>query len=297
MTEQPREYWRWQEYHRVRNDKSWKNKDVITAGVDVGSVGSKAAIMIDGEMYAWAVTRTGSNSPDSANKVMGMVLQDTDLKQSDIQYTVGTGYGRVNVPMANKAITEIACHAKGANYIWGPSVRTILDVGGQDIKAIHCDESGRVTAFLMNDKCAAGTGRGMEVFADLLQIPIEDIGKVSLSVDVEPPPVSCTCVAFAKTEAIGLLRKGWTREKVLAAYTRAMAIRMANLVNRVGLEKEFVITGGQSKNMGIVTRIETILGVKTLPSPNWREGGLDPMVAGAAGAALLGKALYLKSKG
>jgi benzoyl-CoA reductase subunit A len=300
MTDQPkpaREYWRWQEYHRVRSDRSWKNKDVITAGIDVGSVGSKAAIMIDGDMYAWAVTRTGSNSPDSAKKVLSMVLEDTDLKASDIQYTVGTGYGRVNVPMANKAITEIACHAKGANYIWGPSVRTILDVGGQDIKAIRCDETGRVTSFLMNDKCAAGTGRGMEVFADLLQIPIEDIGKVSLSIDEEPPPVSCTCVAFAKTEAIGLLRKGWTREKVLAAYTRAMAIRMANLVNRVGLEKEFVITGGQSKNMGIVSRIENILGIKTLPSPNWREGGLDPMIAGAAGAALLGKALYLKSQG
>ena len=297
QTKDTKEYWRWQEYHRVRSDKSWKNKDVITAGVDVGSVGSKAAIMIDGEMYAWAVTRTGANSPDSAKKVMGMVLQDTDLQQSDIKYTVGTGYGRVNVPMANKAITEIACHAKGANYIWGPSVRTILDVGGQDIKAIHCDETGRVTSFLMNDKCAAGTGRGMEVFADLLKIPIEDIGKVSLSIDEEPPPVSCTCVAFAKTEAMGLLRKGWTREKVLAAYTRAMAIRMANLINRVGLEKEFVITGGQSKNMGIVSRVESILGVKTLPSPNWREGGFDPMIAGAAGAALLGKALYLKSQG
>jgi bzd-type benzoyl-CoA reductase Q subunit len=300
MTQNPKdakEYWRWQEYHRVRNDKAWKNKDIITAGVDVGSVGSKAAIMIDGDIYAWAVTRTGSNSPDSAKKVMGMVLEGTDLRQNDIQYTVGTGYGRVNVPMANKAITEIACHAKGANFIWGPSVRTILDVGGQDIKAIHCDETGRVTSFLMNDKCAAGTGRGMEVFADLLQIPIEDIGRVSLSVNEEPQPVSCTCVAFAKTEAIGLLRKGWTREKVLAAYTRAMAIRMANLINRVGLEKEFVITGGQSKNMGIVSRIENILGVKTLPSPNWREGGLDPMIAGAAGAALLGRALYLKSKG
>ncbi|MCW4010490.1 MAG: benzoyl-CoA reductase, bzd-type, subunit Q [Candidatus Bathyarchaeota archaeon] len=300
MTQQPKdttEYWRWQEYHRVRSEKSWSNKDVITAGIDVGSVGSKAAIMIDGDMYAWAVTRTGSNSPDSAKKVLGMVLEDTGLQLDDIKYTVGTGYGRVNVPMANKAITEIACHAKGANYIWGPSVRTILDVGGQDIKAIHCDETGRVTSFLMNDKCAAGTGRGMEVFADLLKIPIEDIGKVSLSLDEEPEPVSCTCVAYAKTEAVGLLRKGWTREKVLAAYTRAMAVRMANLINRVGLEKEFVITGGQSKNMGIVSRIENILGVKTLPSPNWREGGLDPMIAGAAGAALFGKALYAKSQG
>jgi benzoyl-CoA reductase subunit A len=291
------EYWRWIEYHRVVPDKKWKNKDIITAGVDVGSVGSKAAIMIDGDIYSWGVTRTGSNSPESASKALGMALEDTELRAEDLKYIVGTGYGRVNVPMANKAITEIACHAKGANYIWGPSVRTVLDVGGQDIKAIRIDETGRVVSFLMNDKCAAGTGRGMEVFADLLQIPIEQIGEVSLKVAQEPEPVSCTCVAFAKTEAMGLLRKGWSKEKVLASYTRAMAVRMANLINRVGLERELVITGGQSKNIGIVSRIEENLGVKTLPSPKWRENGLDPMVAGAIGAALLGRALYLKAQG
>ena len=290
------EYWRWQEYHRIMPDKTWNAKDLITAGVDVGSVGSKAAIMINGEIYSWGIMRTGSNSPESATKALDWALKDTGLKVVDLKYIVGTGYGRVNVPMAHKAITEIACHAKGANYIWGPSVRTVLDVGGQDIKAIHCDETGRVTSFLMNDKCAAGTGRGMEVFADLLQIPIEEIGKVSLQIDEEPPPVSCTCVAFAKTEAMGLLRKGWSKEKVLAAYTRAMAVRMGNLIKRVGLEKDLVITGGQSKNLGIVTRIENLLGVKCLPMPNWRENGLDPMVAGAIGAALLGKALYEKAQ-
>jgi bzd-type benzoyl-CoA reductase Q subunit len=290
------EYWRWQEYHRIFSEKKWKNKDIITAGVDVGSVGSKAAIMIDGEVYSWGIMRTGSNSPESATKALNWALEGTGLGVGDLKYIVGTGYGRVNVPMANKAITEIACHAKGANYIWGPSVRTVLDVGGQDIKAIRCDDTGRVTSFLMNDKCAAGTGRGMEVFADLLQIPIEEIGEVSLKIDKEPEPVSCTCVAFAKTEAMGLLRKGWSKEKVLAAYTRAMAVRMGNLINRVGLEKELVITGGQSKNIGIVTRIENILGVKTLPAPNWRENGLDPMVAGAIGAGLLAKALYEKSQ-
>jgi bzd-type benzoyl-CoA reductase Q subunit len=291
------EYWRWQEYHRVLSDKTWKNKDLITAGVDVGSVGSKAAIMIDGEIYAWGIMRTGSNSPESATKALNWALEDTGLRVDDLKYIVGTGYGRVNVPMAHKAITEIACHAKGANYIWGSSVHTVLDVGGQDIKAIRIDETGRVVSFLMNDKCAAGTGRGMEVFADLLKIPIEQIGEESLKVETEPEPVSCTCVAFAKTEAMGLLRKGWSKEKVLAAYTRAMAVRMANLINRVGLEKELVITGGQSKNSGIVTRIENVLGVKTLPSPKWRENGLDPMVAGAIGAALLGRALYLKAQG
>ena len=290
------EYWRWQEYHRVFSEKKWKNKDIITAGVDVGSVGSKAVVMLDGEVFSWGVMRTGSNSPDSAKKVLDWAMEGTGLRVDDLEYVVGTGYGRVNVPMANRAITEIACHAKGANYIWGSSVRTVLDVGGQDIKAIHCDKTGRVTSFLMNDKCAAGTGRGMEVFADLLQIPIERIGEFSLKVKEEPPPVSCTCVAFAKTEAMGLLRKGWSKEKVLAAYTHAMAIRMGNLVNRVGLEKEFVITGGQSKNIGIVSRIEEALGVKCLPMPNWRENGLDPMIAGAIGAALFAKALYEKAQ-
>ena len=290
------EYWRWREYHKIVPNKEWKDADVITVGVDVGSVGSKAAIMTDGDLYASSVMRTGSNSPDSAKKVMNWAMEGTGLKLNDLQYIVGTGYGRVNVPMANKAITEIACHAKGANYIWGPTVRTILDVGGQDVKAIRCDERGRVTSFLMNDKCAAGTGRGMEVFADLLKIPIGEVGEASLKIDEEPDPVSITCVVFSKTEAMGLLRKGWPKEKVLAAYTRAMALRMCKLLERVGIEKDFVITGGQSKNIGIVTRIENIIGIKRLPVPPWEENGLDPMVAGAIGAALLAKALYEKSQ-
>jgi bzd-type benzoyl-CoA reductase Q subunit len=289
------EYWRWLEYQRVMPKMDWRNAEIITAGVDVGSVGSKAAILADGEMYAWSVMRTGSNSSDSAKKALGWAMEGTGLTLKDFNYIVGTGYGRVNVPMANRAITEIACHAKGANYIWGQSVRTVLDVGGQDVKAIRCDEKGKVVSFLMNDKCAAGTGRGMEVIADLLKIPIEDVGKVSLSVTEEPEPVSSTCVVFAKTEAVGLLRKGWSKEKVLAAYVRAMAIRMSELIEKVGCEKEFVITGGQSKNIGIVHRVENILGVKRLPVPNLDETGLDPASAGAIGAALFAKALHEKS--
>jgi bzd-type benzoyl-CoA reductase Q subunit len=289
------EYWRWLEYQRVIPKMNWRNAEIITAGVDVGSVGSKAAILADGKMYAWSVMRTGSNSSDSAKKALGWAMEGTGLTLKDFNYIVGTGYGRVNVPMANRAITEIACHAKGANYIWGQSVRTVLDVGGQDVKAIRCDESGKVVSFLMNDKCAAGTGRGMEVIADLLKIPIEDVGKVSLSVTEEPEPVSSTCVVFAKTEAVGLLRKGWPKEKVLAAYVRAMAIRMSELIEKVGCEKDFVITGGQSKNIGIVHRVENILGVKRLPVPNLEETGLDPTSAGAIGAALFAKALHEKS--
>ena len=290
------DYWRWLEYRSIMPGRNWKNAEIITAGVDVGSVGSKAVIMADGKIYSWSVMRTGSNSSDSAKKVMDWAMEGTGLELSDFNYIVGTGYGRVNVPMANRAITEIACHAKGANYIWGPTVRTVLDVGGQDVKAIRCDERGKVVSFLMNDKCAAGTGRGMEVIADLLKIPIEDVGKVSLSVTEEPNPVSSTCVVFAKTEAVGLLRKGWPKEKVLAAYMRAMAIRMSELIEKVGCERDFVITGGQSKNIGIVRRVENILGMKRLPVPNLEQTGLDPISAGAIGAALFAKALYEKSR-
>jgi len=289
------EYWRWLEYQRVMPSRGLNNAEIITAGVDVGSVGSKAVIMTDGDVYSWSVMRTGSNSSDSAKKALGWAMEDTGLTLKDFNYIVGTGYGRVNVPMANRAITEIACHAKGANYIWGPSVRTVLDVGGQDVKAIRCDQNGKVVSFLMNDKCAAGTGRGMEVIADLLKIPIEDVGKVSLSVTEEPKPVSSTCVVFAKTEAVGLLRKGWSKEQVLAAYMRAMSIRMSELIEKVGCERDFVITGGQSKNIGIVQRVESILGMKSLPAPNVKETGRDPVAAGAIGAALYAKALYEKS--
>lgn len=291
-----KEYWRWLEYRKSMPNMNWTDAEIVTAGVDVGSVGSKAVIMLDGEIYAWSVMRTGSNSSDSASKALGWAMEDTGITLKDIHYIVGTGYGRVNVPMANRAITEIACHAKGANYIWGPTVRTVLDVGGQDVKAIRCDETGKVVSFLMNDKCAAGTGRGMEVIADLLKIPIEEVGKVSLSVTEEPKPVSSTCVVFAKTEAVGLLRKGWTKEKVLAAYLRAMATRMSELIEKVGCEKDFVITGGQSKNIGLVHRVENILGVKRLPVPDLDESGRDPASAGAIGAALFAKALHEKAQ-
>ncbi len=287
MASQKKEFWRWPEYRRTVPDVDWRSGDIITAGVDIGSVSSKTAIMVDGELYAYAIMRTGSSSPDSAIKVTNWALEGTGMKLEDIHYVVGTGYGRVNVPFAKKAITEIACHARGANFIWGPTVRTVLDMGGQDCKAIKVDEKGKVKAFLMNDKCAAGTGRGMEVFADLLGIPIEDVGEISLQVKEEPPPVSNTCVVFAKAEATALLRKGWPKEKVLAAYTSAMAHRVVELLLRLGVEKDFVITGGIAKNIGVVTRLERELGIKSLPmNPKY-----DPMIAGAIGAALFAKAL------
>jgi len=285
-----KEYWRWKEYNWHDESKDPKGAETITAGVDVGSVSSQVVIMVNGELYAYSNMRTGSDSPDSARNAMNWALENTGLTLDDMHYVVGTGYGRVNVPFANRAITEIACHARGGNMMYGPTVRTILDMGGQDCKAIHCDSRGKVTNFLMNDKCAAGTGRGMEVFADLLAVPIEDVGDLSLDVDEEPPPVSSTCVVFAKSEASSLLREGWSKKRVLAAYCSAMAHRVVSLLERIGVEKEFAITGGIAKNSGVITRLEKELKLKSLKSK------LDTQIAGALGAALFAKALIEKQR-
>jgi bzd-type benzoyl-CoA reductase Q subunit len=285
------EYFRWTEYTWKDPDLDWRKANTLVAGIDVGSVSSQAVVLADDKIYCYCNTRTGSNSPDSARNALGRALEGTEIKDEDLQFVVGTGYGRVNIPMAKKAITEIACHARGANYMGGPTIRTILDMGGQDLKGIHCDERGKVTQFLMNDKCAAGTGRGMEVMAELLQIPIVDVGQMSLDVSEEPPPVSSTCVIFAKSEAIGLLRSGWTKNMVLAAYCSAMAHRVVGLLERIGIEKEFTITGGISKNIGVTSRILKELGdIESVPlNP-------DPQIAGAVGASLFARDLFLKSR-
>lgn len=284
-------YWKWTESSWVDPNTNWREGDIITGGVDVGSVSSQAVIVVDGNIYCYANKRTGSNSPKSAESVMNWALEKANgMGYEDLQYTVGTGYGRVNVPFANRTLSEIACHARGANFMYGSNIRTVLDMGGQDCKAICCDEKGKVTNFLMNDKCAAGTGRGMEVIAELLGVPITEMGELSLQVDEEPPPVSSTCVVFAKSEASALMRKGWPKEKILAAYISAMAHRVANLLERIGMEPEFGITGGIAKNIGVVTRLEKELGIKPL-TPAY-----DTQIAGATGAALFAKALVERSR-
>jgi len=290
MSDDKQEFWRWTEYNWRNADVNPRDADTISGGVDVGSVSTQAVIMTDGELYAFASMRTGFDSPDSARNAMVWAMEDTGLALDDLQYSVGTGYGRVNVPFAQRAITEITCHARGANFIYGPSVRTVLDMGGQDCKCIHCDEKGKVTAFLMNDKCAAGTGRGMEVFADLLSVSIEEMGDLSLDIKEEPPMVSSTCVVFAKSEAIGLMREGWPISKVLASYHAAMAHRVVNLLDRIGMKKEFAITGGIAKNSGIVTRLKRELGVEPLTTK------YDAQIAGAIGAALFARDLLLKER-
>ena len=281
-------FWRWKEY-TWKAERDWRGAEIIIAGVDIGSVSTQAVVMTDGELYAFSSLRTGSSSPDSANRSMEAALEDTGMELKDLSYIVGTGYGRVNVPYAQRTITEIACHARGAHYI-NPAVRTILDMGGQDCKAIRCDERGKVVEFMMNDKCAAGTGRGVETVADLLEVPIEEIGPLSLQVKKEPRPVSTTCIVYARAEILGLFREGWSKEEILASFTAALAKRTCSLLERLGVEKEFIITGGIAKNAGVVKRIERRLGIEGVSSP------IDPQILGAVGAALFAKDLYSKSK-
>jgi len=285
------EFWRWAETNWVNPDICWEDAQFITLGIDVGSVSSQAVIMADGKMYAYGNMRTGSDSPNSARNALKFALEKTTLTEDKLSYCIGTGYGRVNVPMADRTVTEIACHARGANFFYGPKVRTVLDVGGQDIKVIRCDEKGKVTNFLMNDKCAAGTGRGMEVFSDLLSVPIGEVGERSYQVEKEPLAVSSTCVVYAKSEATGLLRKGLSTNEVLAAYCSAMADRIYSLLERVGVEPEFAITGGMAKNRGVIGRLTKKMGLEPLKT-SW-----DTQLAGAAGAALFGYAICQKGKG
>ena len=290
--EQKQEFWRWTESNWKNPDIDWNDAQFITVGIDVGSVSSQAVIMTDGKIFAYGNMRTGSDSPNSARNAFKFALEATDMPEDRMDYCIGTGYGRVNVPFADRSITEIACHARGANFIYGNAVRTVLDVGGQDIKAIQCDEKGKVANFLMNDKCAAGTGRGMEVFSDLLGVPINDVGDRSFEFKgEEPAAVSSTCVVYAKSEATGLLRKGWSKEEVLAAYCKAMAERIYALIERLGVKAEFAVTGGMANNRGVMDRLMPMVGLERMKT-EW-----DTQIAGAAGAALFGYALCQKGKG
>jgi bzd-type benzoyl-CoA reductase Q subunit len=292
VDEQKHAFWRWDESNWKNSDIDWNSAKFITVGIDVGSVSSQAVIMADGQIFAYGNMRTGSDSPDSARNALKFALEVTDMPENRMDYCIGTGYGRVNVPFADRSITEIACHARGANFIYGNEVRTVLDVGGQDIKAIQCDEKGKVVNFLMNDKCAAGTGRGMEVFSDLLGVSITDVGDRSFEFEgEEPSAVSSTCVVYAKSEATGMLRKGWSKEEVLAAYCKAMAENIYALIERLGVKPGFAVTGGMAKNRGIMDRLMLMVGLERMQTA-W-----DPQIAGAAGGALFGYALCQKGKG
>jgi len=253
---------------------------MFVAGIDIGSRGAKGVVMEDSRIVSYTIGDTGPDSVGTAEATMDAVLEGTGLSRRDIGYVVATGYGRVLVPFANVNISEISCHARGAHWYF-PSVRTILDMGGQDCKAINCDENGRVTNFIMNDKCAGGTGRFLEVIADVLQIPLEEIGPVSLQ-SIQNFPFSTICAVFAKSEALALLKKGVPKSDILNGLHDAIAVRCNNLLKRVSIERDFTITGGISKNSGMVKKVQEKIGLEPILAP-------DAQIIGALGAALFAR--------
>jgi len=254
---------------------------MITAGVDIGSLTGKALLLKDRTILSWSIVPTSYDSVETANHAIGDALNEARLSLSQVDYVVSTGYGRVVVPFANKNISEISCHARGACWL-NPDVRTILDMGGQDCKGIRCDASGNVTDFVMNDKCAAGAGRYLEIMAELLGVSLDEIGRLSLIGNDNPIAISSTCTVFARSEILRHLREGTSRNAVLAAAHEALAARIHGLLKKVGIERELMFTGGVAKNVGIVKRIErqTGLEVKTV---------FEPQIIGALGAALFGQ--------
>ena len=253
---------------------------MIVAGIDIGSRAAKAVVMNDSSILSSIMIDTGPESIKTSYMALGEVLKGTGLSLNDIQYTVATGYGRVLVPFANENISEISCHARGINWYF-PSVRTILDMGGQDCKAISCDVDGQVTNFIMNDKCAGGTGRFLEMIAEVLDVPLEEIGGLSLE-SKATTPFNTICAVFAKSEALSYLKKGVTKSDILAGLHEAIATRSLNLLKRVSIQKDFSITGGIAKNKGMVAKLKDKVELEPLLCE-------DPQIIGALGAALFAK--------
>jgi benzoyl-CoA reductase subunit A len=253
---------------------------MITLGVDIGSLSSKALILKDGQILAWHLIPTGPDSVECGTQVTDATLAKAGLKLADMEFIVSTGYGRIVIPFAHKNISEISCHAKGAHWFF-PTVRTILDMGGQDCKAIRCDEHGKVTDFAMNDKCAAGAGRSMGIVAGFVDVPLEEIGPLSLQAKNGGVPISSTCVVFARSEILAHLRKGVPKSEILAGACDALASRVHGLLQRVSPRPDFVISGGIAKNVGVVTRLQKRLGLTA-------QICFEPQIVGALGAALFG---------
>ena len=253
---------------------------MIVAGIDIGSRAAKAVVMNDGSIVSSVICDTGPESIKTSQMTMDRALDGAGLAMEDIEYVVATGYGRVLVPFARENFSEISCHARGITWYF-PEVRTILDMGGQDCKAINCDADGRVNNFIMNDKCAGGTGRFLEMIADVLNMPLEEIGAAALR-SKQAIPFNTICAVFAKSEAIAYLRKGVSKEDILAGLNEAIATRCLNLLKRVSIEKEFTITGGIAKNQGMVAQLQEKVGLAPLLCE-------DPQLIGALGAALFAR--------
>lgn len=251
-----------------------------TAGIDVGSITAKAAVMGDGVLLGTRVIFTGYNSEAAGRRVFDELLGELGLGRTGIDRVVATGYGRKSVATADKAVTEIMCHAAGAHFL-DPSIRSVIDIGGQDSKAIAMGENGRLLNFAMNDKCAAGTGRFLEVMARALEADLDAFGELSIRAK-KPARISNLCTVFAESEVISLIAKGEKRENIIAGIHEAIASRIAAMASRIGLAEPVMMTGGVARNLGVVRALEKAIGMQVVVSPH-------AQVNGAIGAAAIAR--------
>lgn len=250
----------------------------LYAGIDSGSTSTDVVIIDrDKNIIAQSILPTGAGAAAGADRALDEALAQAGLSRSDINATVTTGYGRTAIKLGDQSITEITCHAKGA-YFLDPSVRTIIDIGGQDSKVIRLDENGNVTNFVMNDKCAAGTGRFLELMARTLELSLDDMSRLGLEWK-EDVTISSMCTVFAESEVVSLIAENRTPADIIHGLNRSVATKTCALCRRVGGEESYMMTGGVSKNRGVVTEIEKILGVKLHISDK-------AQLNGALGAAL-----------
>jgi predicted CoA-substrate-specific enzyme activase len=251
---------------------------MLVAGCDVGSLTAKALLMEDGSILSGEVRRVKPRPELSAREVMEEALRKAGRRWEEVAYCVGTGYGRVRIPFAQENVSEISCHGKGAQWLV-PSARTVIDIGGQDCKVIRVDGEGRLVNFVMNDKCAAGTGRFLELMARTLGVGVEELGRLSLS-SSRPVPITNLCTVYARSEVLFHLAEGARAEDLAAGINQAMASRVKALASRVGVEREVVLSRGVAKNEGVVRYLGEMLGVPLVRLE------FDPQLVGALGAAL-----------
>lgn len=253
---------------------------MIVAGCDVGSLTSKAVLMKKGRIIGSSIIKSKPRPGESAELAMDAALTAAGISKEEIAYCIGTGYGREKIPFVDEVVSEISCHGKGARWMM-PTAETIIDIGGQDCKTMKIDQDGSIGRFTANDKCASGTGRFLEVMAKVLNVDIDELGKLSLK-SKNPITLASTCTVWAQADVIKHLNDGVPIEDIGAGINTAMAGRVAILVNAVKPEGDLFMTGGVAKNIGVVTTLEKFIGKKIK-----KVRKADPQLAGAIGAALL----------
>jgi predicted CoA-substrate-specific enzyme activase len=250
---------------------------VYVLGIDIGSAFSKAVVMTEKKIISYQVIPSGGDYKLAAEEVTGKALGKAKLSLANISYTVATGYGAAKVSFAGEVVSDISAGGSGISYLF-PSVRTVIDIGGQFTKAFKVDDGGKPTAFLLSEKCAAGSGRFLQIIARVLQVELKDIGKLSLS-SKKKVDFNTGCAVFAESEAISRIAEGTSKEDILAGLHRTLAAKIETMVERLGIEPDCALIGGGAKDIGLVKSIEERLGRRLLVPE-------EPQIVAALGAAL-----------